>query len=87
MEHKRTQILCNNAYRDFLAKLGELYVQKKNIDEQIAIILAQISYLNQITPELMKIEKSITEEHKCTCDTHICACAAHNSVSEGQGHA
>lgn len=55
---------CNNTYRDLIAKLGELSIQKTLIDKQIAEIGAQIHLLNALSPDLQKIEQSITSDNE-----------------------
>lgn len=47
---------CNNTYRDLIARLGELSIQKTIIDKQIAEIGAQLHLLNALSPQLQKIE-------------------------------
>lgn len=54
--------LCNNIYKDLLAKLGELTLQKNVIDKQIKDIQAQLNLLNGLSPELQKVEKELSED-------------------------
>ena len=48
--------LCNNMYRDLLARLGELAIQRQALDKSIKIIEAQLELLNAISPELQALE-------------------------------
>jgi len=54
--------LCNNIYKDLLAKLGELTLQKDVIDKQVKDIQAQLNLLNGLSPELQKVEKELSED-------------------------
>ena len=48
---------CNEKYRDLLAKLGELTVQRDMLEEQIKNIKSQMTLLNSISPDLQKLEQ------------------------------
>lgn len=50
--------LCNNIYKDLCAQLGELSLQKLQIDKQISDIQAQVAMLNALSPEFQKLEAS-----------------------------
>lgn len=60
----RMKEICDSTYRDLLAKLGELQIQKTIIDKQIAEIGAQLHLLNALSPELQKIENELTKDNK-----------------------
>lgn len=60
----KLQAYLNSQYQAMAAKLGELYLQKYNIDQQIQELNHRIQTLNLISPDLNKIESQIHEEHK-----------------------
>lgn len=49
----------NNIYKDLCARLGELQIQKDQIDKEITNILAQIALLNSMAPSMESLEKEI----------------------------
>lgn len=55
----KTKQLCDNTYKDLLARLGELTIQKTIIDKQVAEINAQLILLNALAPELQRLEKEL----------------------------
>ena len=52
---------CNKVYSDLCARLGDLYIQKRLIDQSIESILHQLDLLNCMSPELQKLEKKEKE--------------------------
>ena len=52
---KRAKELC--------AQLGALNLQKKQVDKKISDIEASLSAINQIAPDLIKIEQEIKKEN------------------------
>lgn len=58
----KSQKRINEIYRDLLAKLGELGIQKELIEKDMDAIKGRIEGLNIVAPEMQKIEKELKED-------------------------
>ena len=60
----KTIELINNIYKDVSAEIGQLEIQKSNIQERLQELKAQVSALNTLVPELRKIEDALLAPQK-----------------------
>lgn len=56
--------LINNIYKDVSAEIGQLEIQKSNINERLQELKAQVSALNTLVPQMRKIEDDIQDKAK-----------------------
>jgi hypothetical protein len=52
----KTKELCDNVYRDLVARLGIIQIQEDQLLKEKAELLAQIKLLNALSPEFQKLE-------------------------------
>jgi uncharacterized protein involved in exopolysaccharide biosynthesis len=60
----KTQKRVNEIYRDLVAKIGELSIQKEIIEKELNSLRGRIEGLNVLAPEMAKIEQELTKENK-----------------------
>lgn len=58
-----TEAKLNEIFKDLLAQLGHLSVQRDELESQITALKQQLNMLNSLAPELKKLEATKKESN------------------------
>lgn len=63
-KQSKDQQILSEAYRDLLARYGELRIQKQNISKEIKDLEAKLDSLNFFAPITVKIRQELDKDHQ-----------------------